>query len=273
MVYGILRAIGTVGGVWLVGNMGEETILPGGSGIGEFARLAAWCLASYSLTNHPDFGGIIYAVRHRRYRPCMFPSTTTKMGSPPPSATRRLGRHLLICAVYTALLAIAAYNHGHVTVNGRSTIYLHDAVRNAYNSEFWNEFDWTEFREGMGNGNKQGGEYLKKMFDVQGERSARRLLGVARDAPHSEVRRAYKKLALKYHPDKIGSSATDREVERTKREFVKVQEAYEVLNDIEQTRKKKKEAAETKSQQHQQGGSNRRDRQRHRDERPQRDEM
>ena len=52
-------------------------------------------------------------------------------------------------------------------------------------------------------------------------------------------------MALKYHPDKVGTDATEQEIEETNRQFVKVQEAYDILNGIEQDRKKKKRGATT----------------------------
>ena len=50
-------------------------------------------------------------------------------------------------------------------------------------------------------------------------------MGVARDATADDIRRAYRKLARKYHPDLNpgDKSAEDR--------FKNVQEAYDVLND------------------------------------------
>jgi len=121
-------------------------------------------------------------------------------------------------------------------------VYLREAIRNAYRSRFWEEeFDWTRFRDDRGG--DTGGEYLKKAFDLQGERAARRTLGVGMDAPHSEVRSAYKRLAMRYHPDKMGSNFSDGEVLEAQEQFVKVQEAYKVLNDIEQRRKKKEAGA------------------------------
>lgn len=52
------------------------------------------------------------------------------------------------------------------------------------------------------------------------------LLGVARDAPADEVKRAYRRLARKYHPD------VSKEPQAEER-FKEVQEAYEVLKDPE----------------------------------------
>lgn len=53
-----------------------------------------------------------------------------------------------------------------------------------------------------------------------------RLLGVKRNASKQEIRRAFKKLSLKYHPDKNKNNP-----EKAKEMFVKIANAYEVLND------------------------------------------
>jgi curved DNA-binding protein len=53
-----------------------------------------------------------------------------------------------------------------------------------------------------------------------------KIMGVAKDAPQKEIKRAYRKLARKYHPDvSKESNAEDR--------FKEVGEAYEVLKDPE----------------------------------------
>ena len=48
------------------------------------------------------------------------------------------------------------------------------------------------------------------------------LLGVSRDASDQELKRAYKKLAMKYHPDR---NQGDKDAEK---KFKEVSEAYEV---------------------------------------------
>jgi len=49
-------------------------------------------------------------------------------------------------------------------------------------------------------------------------------LGISKDASSEEIKKAYRKLALKYHPDRGGG-------EEASEEFKKVNEAYQVLSD------------------------------------------
>ncbi|PIK61911.1 putative dnaJ protein-like 1-like [Apostichopus japonicus] len=55
------------------------------------------------------------------------------------------------------------------------------------------------------------------------------VLGISRDASEDEIKKAYRKMALKFHPDKNKSKEAEEK-------FKDVSEAYEVLSD-----KKKKE--------------------------------
>ena len=51
-----------------------------------------------------------------------------------------------------------------------------------------------------------------------------KLLGVATSASAQEIKRAYRRLARKYHPD-LNSSARDEQIKR-------LNEAYEILSDV-----------------------------------------
>ena len=75
-----------------------------------------------------------------------------------------------------------------------------------------------------------------------------KLLGIKRSASKAEIRRAFKKLSLKYHPDKNKDNP-----EKAKAKFIKIANAYEVLSD-DKLRKIYDEQGEEGVKQHQQGG-------------------
>lgn len=54
-------------------------------------------------------------------------------------------------------------------------------------------------------------------------------LGVGLGASAGDIRRAYRRLAARWHPDKWGPSSSAEERERAAAEFLEVQRAYETL--------------------------------------------
>jgi len=57
------------------------------------------------------------------------------------------------------------------------------------------------------------------------------VLGVAKDAPEEEIKKAYRKLAMKYHPDRNQGKGDEKHAKVSEEKFKEVKEAYEVLTD------------------------------------------
>jgi molecular chaperone DnaJ len=56
------------------------------------------------------------------------------------------------------------------------------------------------------------------------------LLGTEKGASESEIKKAYRKKAMQYHPDKVGNG-TDKEKVEAEKKFKEINEAYQVLSD------------------------------------------
>jgi molecular chaperone DnaJ len=56
------------------------------------------------------------------------------------------------------------------------------------------------------------------------------LLGVSKSATDDEIKKAYRKLAMKYHPDRV-SNLSDKEKKEAEEKFKELQAAYAVLSD------------------------------------------
>ncbi|KAF3451984.1 hypothetical protein FNV43_RR08080 [Rhamnella rubrinervis] len=57
------------------------------------------------------------------------------------------------------------------------------------------------------------------------------VLGLKKECSESDLRNAYKKLALRWHPDRCSSSGNSKYVEEAKKKFQTIQQAYSVLSD------------------------------------------
>ncbi|CAH8370015.1 unnamed protein product [Eruca vesicaria subsp. sativa] len=57
------------------------------------------------------------------------------------------------------------------------------------------------------------------------------VLGLKKECTSTELRSAYKKLALRWHPDRCSSMGNEEFVDESKKKFQAIQEAYSVLSD------------------------------------------
>lgn len=61
------------------------------------------------------------------------------------------------------------------------------------------------------------------------------VLGVPKDASESDIKKAYRKAAMKYHPDKFANSS-EAEKKDAEDKFKEINEAYEILSDPQMRR-------------------------------------
>jgi len=59
------------------------------------------------------------------------------------------------------------------------------------------------------------------------------VLGVSKGASSTDIKKAYRKLALKHHPDKLPSGASAQEKENSEARFTAISNAYQILGDEE----------------------------------------
>ncbi|XP_042020579.1 dnaJ homolog subfamily B member 7-like isoform X2 [Salvia splendens] len=57
------------------------------------------------------------------------------------------------------------------------------------------------------------------------------VLELKKECTSAELRHAYKKLALKWHPDRFSASGNSKYLDETKKKFQAIQQAYSVLSD------------------------------------------
>ena len=91
---------------------------------------------------------------------------------------------------------------------------------------------WQRAREVLGEGNAQANDGYSRAeaaLKQSKEKNYYKILGVGRQADKKEIKKAYRKLALKWHPDKV----KEEDKEKANAMFADIGEAYEVLSDDE----------------------------------------
>ena len=83
-------------------------------------------------------------------------------------------------------------------------------------------------------------ESIKSMFFVNENSNSEKwykILGLTKDATDSEVKKGYRKMASKYHPDKLSGVSEDIK-KLTQEKFLTVKEAYDQIMKIKKSQKK-----------------------------------
>ena len=148
-----------------------------------------------------------------------------------PSFPRALVTYVALLSVFTAAAGTGLAFHGKVTVdvNGqKQTFSFYEAVENAIKSEAFADLKGTlsDMYYGTYSGNHERWKQFKRKMDVSGEMRYLQILELEEGATAQEIKAAYRRMALRWHPDKYDGSDRDH----AQRMFYQVQEAYEKLS-------------------------------------------
>jgi len=103
-----------------------------------------------------------------------------------------------------------------------------DAASGEYHSILETDENHRESREGL--------QLIEKLKRRAGQVDYYKILGIGRSATEKELKRAYHKMAVQYHPDKYAAKSEADAAEADKK-FKEIARAYEVLGDEELRRK------------------------------------
>uniref|UniRef100_K3X6R5 J domain-containing protein n=1 Tax=Globisporangium ultimum (strain ATCC 200006 / CBS 805.95 / DAOM BR144) TaxID=431595 RepID=K3X6R5_GLOUD len=195
-------------------------------------------------------------------------TATSKQAAPEkqnqPSWWRTLLIYYGLLGGFTLAAGTAMLFHGHVTVldaQGREQAFsVYEVAANVFHARaalfdglgdlfsgifvthdastsFQREFSWFQSQQWK---QKEDGDFDSKWrafqsrLDVTGRQRYLKVLGLGPEATQAEIKRAYKQLALQWHPDKYAKSNQDEDAQaHAQLMFYRIQEAYEKLQKLQ----------------------------------------
>lgn len=234
-VVALMVVFGIAVGIHLVGNIGRER--------GSFRYPFVTCFISYLILTFLTgeeasymycslFGSMAFNY-YREYRHKV---------DKPKGACKRMAALVLSGMVVCSLWGSFLYFNASITTEDGETIKLRDSVNHFFKSPAWLEFKgtfWGIYEEAQKQGWRNVYDEFVKSLDPKGESNAFKVLGLPDNATEAEIRKKYKKLAVKWHPDRNKDNK-----EKAQQKFIEIQQAYEVLSTVMSKRKMRNERSQ-----------------------------
>mmetsp|Transcript_20226 Transcript_20226/g.40328 ORF Transcript_20226/g.40328 Transcript_20226/m.40328 type:complete len:378 (-) Transcript_20226:243-1376(-) len=160
-----------------------------------------------------------------------------------PKKTKRGGngfrRYCALILVMGSIFSTGLIQHGVINsvhkVTGEPVQYtVREAFIHIIRSPAFTEFSSTIkylYGQVRSEGFAAGWELIKESLDPSGQKRAYKDLELTEGATKLEIKAAYRRLALKYHPDKVNALPEDEQV-KAQENFFKIQEAYKILSEL-----------------------------------------
>jgi len=235
-IYAPFACIAIALGAHTVGNIGTEKVLLWKP----FLKTLIWYIGYASIySEEPNY--LVTAVTtaltyngNREFR---------ELPKPDKALCKRLFAFALSIMLYTSLWGSAVYFNMTITTEDGEEVKVKDALKNFFKSPAWIEFKdtvWQLYEEAQRMGWRNVWNAFINALDPKGEKNAMKVLGVSEEATEADIRKIYKKLAVKWHPDRHSDPEKKKEAQER---FIEIQQAYEVLT----TRKKNSQPRPAKS--------------------------
>ena len=223
----LLVPLGVATGIYLVGNIGRERGDFKYPFMGSFIAniVLTYLTGDEAGAMYVALVGAIFFQNNRQFRK----EKRTKR-----TICKRLQYLGFGCILFGCLWGSFLYFNAQVTTEDGETVKLRDAINHFFNSPVWLEFKdvlWGLYEEGQRHGWDNVYEEFVKALDPRGEKNAYRVLGLTEDATQQEIKKRYKKLALKWHPDRNTENK-----EEAQKKFIEIQQAYEILSNLKSKR-------------------------------------
>lgn len=145
-------------------------------------------------------------------------------------------RYCVLILAMTSIVGTGLVQHGEFdtidTETGQRVKYtVREALDNILQSPAFTEFSstmWELYEQVRSEGFSAGWEHVKVNLDPDGRLRAFKDLGLDENATPSEIKSTYRRLALKYHPDKVSALPKDQQ-DQAQEKFIRIQQAYEIL--------------------------------------------
>lgn len=221
LIVALLVSFGITVGVHMVGNLGREQgpfIKPY---LGTF--ICCFCLSLISKIEefyiHSSIVGSLIFNYYRKFK---------KAYKSRENIWTRLFRLFLGAVVVFGLWTSFFYFNATMTMDNGEKVKVRDSINHFFKSPAWLDFKktmWEIYEAGQKNGWSNIYFEFVKAFDPTGETNAYKVLDLPNTTTDDEIRRRYKKLVMKWHPDRyVGNNK-----EGAEKRFIEIQQAYEIL--------------------------------------------
>lgn len=234
-VSGFFVCVGITAGVYLVGNIGKEKgpfWMPFVACVSVYVVLSllAGEEASYTYCSVAASGCFNSYRQHRKE--IENESTCIRL-------TRLSVGFTIIFCLWAGFLAFNAT----ITFENGEQIKLRDSIEHFFRSPAWTDFRgtfWDLFNKQKQEESKEWSKFyddIIRTFDPTGETHAHNVLGVNSNTNADDVRKAYKKLVVQWHPDRYRGNNKHY----AEQKFIEIQQAYELLQKRNRTFRDKTE--------------------------------